>query len=389
MPVQKHYSMSQQKPIYLDHHSTTPVDPRVVSAMEPYWSVDFGNPSSHQHSFGWDAKAAVEKARKQVAGLLGAQAREIIFTGSATENINWLSWSLRELLISGQPVHAITSTVEHSATREAFLRLEKWGAKITWLYVDPFGRIRPEELAAALKPETRLVSLIYGHNELGSLNDLQAITQIVNASPAALHLDCAQSLTTVDMNVTKYPIDFVSISSHKLYGPKGIAALFVRRQPRAKIQLFPLLVGGEHESGLRASTVATPLAAGFGTACEIAHQEREHWLKRWSELALGFREALQPFGVTFNGLSPERLPQSVSTTFPIGGDLLLRGLQGHVAVSTGSACGPQSGPSRILLEIGLTPDKALSTLRFCLGRGTSVDQLQQVTSRLKSIMVGS
>jgi cysteine desulfurase len=374
----------QNSRIYLDYHATTPVDPCVLNAMQPFFSDTFGNAASHQHAFGWDAKNALESARKQVAGLVGALPREITFTSSVTENMNWIVRALREELLRGESVHAVTSVVEHSATRETFKALENWGASVTWLGVDKFGCIDPAELKKALTPRTRLVSLIYGHNELGSVNDLDGICGALAGSNVWLHLDCAQALTTQQVDVSTYPIDLLSISGHKMYAPKGVAALYQRSRPK-RVRLEPLLIGGSQESGLRASTVPTALAVGLGEACKIAAAERDQWVQTWAHLAQEFRQGLVPLGAQFNGLSPKRLPQSVSVTFPVMVDQLFPALAAAgIAVSSGSACGPQDGPSPALLAIGLSREQALSTLRFCLGRSTTPAQLKQVTEVLKN-----
>ena len=383
MLVNLWYRLLVEKPanIYLDHHATTPLDPRVRESMLPYWSEKFGNPASHQHSYGWEAKAALELARKQVAELVGALPREIIFTSSVTENFNWLGFDLRERIIAGESVHVITSSVEHSAAREVFARLQNWGADITWLPVDQNGCVSPADVRANLRPSTQLVSLIYGHNEVGSLNPVQEIAEITRDAGVLLHLDCSQALSTVEADVNKLPADLVSISGHKIYGPKGAAALYMRSRP-TRVRLKPMIVGGSQESGLRAGTVALPLVVGLGQACALAKLERTELAGKLLNLRAQFLAELKPLDVRVNGLSPERLPQSMSVTFPVTYDQIFPFLPG-VAVSSGSACGPNEGPNPVLLKMGFTEKEALSTLRFCLGRFTTEKDVQTVTAMLK------
>ena len=367
--------------IYLDHHATTPVDPRVLDAMLPYFTRLYGNAASRNHAFGWAAEEAVEQARSQVARILGATAKEIVFTSGATESINLALKGAAEVY-EAKGKHLITSVVEHKATLDTCASLESKGFRVTVLGVDRHGRVRPEELEAALTPETLLVSLIHGNNEVGTLHDLTTLGAICRAHGALFHVDAAQTVGKVPIDVEAMRIDLLSISGHKLYAPKGVGALYVRRK-NPRVRLAPQMHGGGHERGLRSGTLNVPGIVGLGKACEVAMAEMTEEAARVGALRdrlfQGLSAALP--GVALNGHPTERLPGNLNVSFEgVAGENLMSGLT-EIAVSSGSACTSASlEPSHVLTAMGIPDALIHGSIRFGLGRGTTEAEIDRTLS---------
>lgn len=364
--------------IYLDHHATTPVDPRVLDAMLPYFTRHFGNAASRNHAFGWAAEEAVEQARSQIARLIGATAKEIIFTSGATESINLAIKGAAEIYAS-KGMHLVTTAVEHKATLDTCAYLESRGFRVTILGVDRYGRIRPEDLEAALTPETILFSVIHGNNEVGTIHDLAPLGAICRAKGVLFHVDAAQTLGKVPIDVEAMQIDLLSMSGHKVYAPKGVGALYVRRK-NPRVRLVPQVHGGGHERGLRSGTLNVPGIVGFGKACAIAEEEMSAEAARIAglreRLYRGLCDALP--GVTLNGHPTERLPGNLNVSFEgVAGQNLMKGLT-EIAVSSGSACTSASlEPSHVLTAMGLEPELIHGSIRFGLGRGTTEAEIDR------------
>lgn len=368
-------------PIYLDHLATTPLDPRVLEAMVPFFTTHFGNPSS-AHPYGWQAKEATESSRNAVAGLLGVSAREIVFTSGATEANNLAIRGLAARHPDGG--HIITSVTEHPAVLDVCETLSRSGIEVTYLSVDVDGQIDPDELQRQLRDDTFLVSLMAANNEIGTLQPLEQIGLVLKDHPAVWHCDAAQAVGKIPLDVRALGIDMLSMSAHKLYGPKGQGALYVRRR-RPAIRLQPLQEGGGQERGIRSGTLNVPGIVGLGRACELAAAELEPEMKRLVQL----RERLigglgQKLNLTINGQGQQRLPGCVSVCFAgaDGTGLMLR-LQHEVALSAGAACASgHAGPSHVLSAIGLSDAQASSTLRFGLGRRTTQEQIDTVIEKV-------
>lgn len=382
-PPQRAESRPVQRPIYLDHHATTPCDPRVVEAMLPYLTEEFGNPASRTHAFGWSAEAAVEGAREQVARAVGASPREIVFTSGATEANNLaLFGAARALRDRGGRV--VTCTTEHRAVLDPCAALEREGFRVSYVGVDGDGLIDPDAFAEALCPGTVLVSVMHANNEIGVIQDVAPLAALAHERGALVHCDAAQSVGKVPVDVHALGVDLLSISGHKLYGPKGIGALYVRRrQPRLRLQ--PLQVGGGHERGLRSGTLPTPLCVGLGRACEIAGEEMEAEAARVGALRDRLWEGLRARlpAVRLNGHPTRRLPGNLNVSFDgVEGEALLVGLP-ELAVSTGSACtSATQTPSHVLRALGLGEARALSSLRFGLGRRNTADEIDLAADRV-------
>lgn len=364
--------------IYLDHHATTPVDPRVLDEMLPYFTRHFGNAASRNHAFGWAAEEAVEQARSRVARLIGASPKEIVFTSGATESINLALKGACEIYApKGQ--HLVTTAVEHKATLDTSHYLESLGYRVTVLGVDADGRIRPEELEAALTPETILFSLIHGNNEVGTLHDLAPLGALCRAKGVLFHVDAAQTAGKIPLDVEAMQIDLLSISGHKLYAPKGVGALYVRRK-NPRVRLAPQMHGGGHERGLRSGTLNVPGIVGLGKACAVAMDEMAEEAVRVSALRdrlyHGLCQALD--GVALNGHPTERLPGNLNLSFDgVAGENLMSGLT-EVAVSSGSACTSASlEPSHVLTAMGVPEARIHGSIRFGLGRGTTLAEIDR------------
>ncbi|WP_129139267.1 aminotransferase class V-fold PLP-dependent enzyme [Modicisalibacter coralii] len=358
-------------PIYLDYAATTPVDPRVAETMARYLTLDgvFANPASRSHMPGWQAEQAVEGARRQVADLIGADPREIVWTSGATEADNLaLIGFMRANRHRGN--HLVTSTIEHKAVVDTAQALEREGVEVTWLEPGHDGRIAPTRLAAAMRDDTVLVSLMAVNNELGTINDLAALSAVVHARDAVFHVDAAQAVGRIPLDVVDLGIDLMSLSGHKVYGPKGVGALYVRRSP--DIRLEALIHGGGHERGMRSGTLPTHQIVGMGEAFALAEAEGEADQARIATLAQRFLAELDDLqGVHRNTDVGVAVPNIVNLSFDgVDGESLLMALRG-IAVSTGSACNSASvEPSYVLKGIGVPRVRALTALRFSFGRFT-------------------
>lgn len=367
----------------MDHHATTPVDERVVAAMLPYLREHFGNPASRNHSFGWAAAAAVDTAREQVASLLHAEGREIVFTAGATESD---ALALRGVAAAAQERgdHIVTTAIEHKAILDCCKRLEREGIRVTVLPVEPDGLLDVDRLAAAITPRTILVSVMAANNEIGTLQPLAAIGALARERGFLFHTDAAQAVGKIPLDVDALGIDLLSCSAHKLYGPKGIGALFVRRRTR-HVRLVPILDGGGQERGLRSGTLNVPGIVGLGAACEIAAVEMEaeavRLLRLRNRLLDGIRGRLA--GVTVNGSLQKRLPGNLNLSFAgVQGESLLM-LLNDIALSPGAACdAANSEPSHVARAIGEPDDLARSALRFGLGRFNSEEEVDYVVDKV-------
>ncbi len=371
--------MSLKLPIYMDNHATTPVDPRVVEAMLPYLTEHFGNAASRNHAFGWAAEAAVEQAREQVAALIGATPKEIVFTSGATESDNMALKGVVEFY-GHKGNHLVTSPLEHKAVIDTARHLERQGTEVTWLEPDGEGMIHPAHVAAALRDDTLLVSLMHANNEIGTITDLGAIGAICKDRGVLFHTDAAQTAGKVPIDVEATGVDLLSISAHKLYGPKGIGALYVRRK-KPRVRVAPLLHGGGHERGMRSGTLPVYQIVGFGKACELALAEMEAETTRLTALRERLREKIlaQVPEVLVNGSMEQRLPGNLNISFTfVEGESLLMALR-DVAVSSGSACTSASlEPSYVLRAIGLDDENAHSSIRFGLGRFNTEEEVDYV-----------
>lgn len=371
------------RPIYLDNHATTRTDPRVVEAMLPYFSEAYGNPASRTHAYGWEAQEAVEKARGQVADLIGAASREILFTSGATEAINLALKGVARFQDS-RGRHIVTTAVEHKAVLDVCGALRKAGLEVTELAVDHSGRVSPEDVARAVRPDTILVSVIVANNEIGTLNPIAELGRLCKAHGVLLHGDAAQAAGKIPLDVEALGVDLLSLSGHKMYGPKGVGALFVRRR-EPRVRLVPLLDGGGQERGLRAGTLNVPGIVGLGAACALAAkempEERERIRALRDELERRLTAELEDLRV--NGDRTGRLDGNLSVSFGrVEGESLLASLRG-LAVSSGSACTsstPQS--SHVLRAIGLDPALAHATLRFGLGRFTTREEIDSAAAQV-------
>ena len=358
------------QPIYLDYAATTPVDSRVAAKMIPYLTERFGNPASRSHAFGWAAEGAVELAREQVAALINADPREIVWTSGATESNNLAIKGVARFH-AGRGKHLITVKTEHKSVLDPCRELEREGFAVTWLDVEPDGLLDLDKLAAAIRPDTILVSVMLVNNEIGVIQDVAAIGTLCRARGVIFHVDGAQATGKVDIDLAATPIDLLSLSAHKTYGPKGIGALYVRRKPR--IRLEALIHGGGHERGLRSGTLATHQIVGMGEAYAIARagmaaeNERIRWLRDrlWAGLAVMDE-------VYLNGDLDARVPHNLNVSFNyVEGESLLMGIK-QLAVSSGSACTSASlEPSYVLRALGRNDELAHSSIRFSIGRFTT------------------
>jgi cysteine desulfurase len=359
-----------RRPVYLDHQATTPLDPRVLEAMLPWLTGEFGNAASRQHAWGWAAESAVEAAREEVAAALGAEPREIVFTSGATESNN-LAILGAARAARGRGSHVVTSAVEHRAVLDPCRQLAAEGFEVTVLDPDPTGRVDPAALEAVLTDRTVLVSLMAANNEVGTLNPVAELAALSAARGVAFHTDAAQAFGKVPLDVASGAV-LVSLSAHKLYGPKGVGALYVRSRPR--VPLAPIVHGGGHERGLRSGTLNVPGIVGFGAAVRLAMRERDDDALRLAALRDRLDGAIRGAldGVTLNGAASERLPGNLSLSFAgLDGERLVASLR-DVAVSSGSACTTASGePSHVLGALGVPEALAKATLRFGLGRFTT------------------
>ena len=365
-------------PIYMDYHATTPVDPRVLEAMLPYFKGEFGNAASKSHAFGWRAEEAVEEARAQVASLIGATPRELIWTSGATESNN-LAIKGAAQFYREKGRHLVTVATEHKAVLDSMHALERDGWTVTVLPVAADGRVDPAAVKAALRPDTVLVSVMHANNETGVIQPIEQIGAITRAAGVLFHCDAVQSAGKIPFDVEKAEVDLASLSAHKLYGPKGVGALYVRRKPR--VRLVAQMDGGGHERGLRSGTLNVPGIVGFGAACALAAVERDAEAVRLLALRERLRAGLEA-GVdliTVNGSLRHRLPGNLNISFAyVEGEAMMMAIK-DVAVSSGSACTSASlEPSYVLRAMGIADEMAHSSIRFGLGRFTTEEEVDFV-----------
>ncbi|MDG0992680.1 MAG: IscS subfamily cysteine desulfurase [Luminiphilus sp.] len=371
-------------PIYLDYLSTTPVDPRVADAMSECLSMEgtFGNPASRSHVFGWKAEEAVENARAQIADLINADPREIVWTSGATESDNLaIKGAAHFYRKKGQ--HIITSKIEHKAVLDTCRQLEREGFEVTYLEPNKAGLTTPESVQAALRPDTVVVSVMHANNEIGVVNDIAGIGEVCRAAGIIYHVDAAQSTGKVPLDMETMKVDLLSMSAHKMYGPKGVGALYVRRKPRVRLEAQ--MHGGGHERGMRSGTLATHQAVGFGEAARIAKEEMVDETERLMNLRARFWDGLKDMQeVHINGDVDRRLPGALNVSFAfVEGESLLMSLK-DLALSSGSACTSASlEPSYVLRALGLNDELAHSSLRFSFGRFTSEADIDHAITQVR------
>ncbi len=374
-------------PIYMDYHATTPVDPRVVEAMLPYFTQHFGNSASRNHSFGWAAEEAVETARKQVADLIGANPKEIIFTSGATESNNLAIKGVAEMYRE-KGNHIITCVTEHKAVIDTCKKLEKQGGRVTYLPVQKDGRINLDELRAAITDKTILISIMTANNEIGVLQPIAEIGAIAKEKGILFHTDAVQAVGKVPVDVMQLKVDLLSLSAHKMYGPKGVGALYVRRR-NPRVLLAEQISGGGHERGMRSGTLNVPGIVGLGKAAAICKAEMatesERLRKLRDRLNEKFHKSLDE--IYINGSMEHRLPHNLNISFAyVEGESLLMGIN-DVAVSSGSACTSASlEPSYVLKALGAGDDLAHSSIRFGLGRWTTDEEVDYVVDKLTNVV---
>ena len=375
-------------PIYMDNHATTPLDPRVLETMMPYLTGIFGNAASRNHSFGWEAEAAVEKAREQIAKLIGATSKEIIFTSGATESDNLALKGIAEMYRE-RGNHIITQVTEHKAILDTCKRLEKNGYRVTYLPVKADGLIDLEDLKRAIDEKTILVSIMAANNEIGVLQPIREIGKICREKSVLFHTDAVQSVGKVPIDVNADFIDVLSLSGHKIYGPKGVGALYVRRR-NPRVQIAAQIDGGGHERGMRSGTLNVPGIIGLGKACEIAQTEMDSeaaYLRNLRDRLKAKLEAALDY-VHVNGSWEHRLPGNLNMSFVyVEGESLLMGIN-DIAVSSGSACTSATlEPSYVLKALGLGDDVAHSSIRFGLGRFNTVAEVDYVAAKVIDVVL--
>jgi cysteine desulfurase len=370
------------QPIYLDYQATTPLDPRVLEAMMPYFTHQFGNPHSRSHSYGWEAEEGVEKARGQVAKLIGADEKEVIFTSGATESNNLAIRGVAEFY-KDRKNHIVTTVTEHKCVLDTCRHLEQQGFEVTYLPVQKNGLIDLEALRAAVTDKTVVVSVMAVNNEIGVIQPLAEIGRICREKKAFFHTDAAQAAGKIALDVEAMNIDLMSISGHKIYGPKGIGALYVRRKPR--VRLVPLIVGGGQERGFRSGTLPTPLCVGLGEAAEIAMKEMDGEAERLTKLQARLLKGLQDRlpEIFVNGDLKHRIPGNLNISFAyVEGESLMMGIK-NLAVSSGSACTSASlEPSYVLRALGVEEELAHTSLRIGLGRFTTEHEVDTAVEEL-------
>jgi len=375
-------------PVYLDNNATTPCDPRVVEAMIPYFTENFGNAASRNHPFGWQAEEAVDYAREQVAKLVGADPKEIIFTSGATEADNLAIKGVFEMYAS-KGNHIITATTEHKAVLDTCKHIEKLGGEVTYLEVQADGLIDLNDLEAAIKPNTILIAIMYGNNEIGVVQPIRQISAIAKRNGILFFTDAVQAVGKIPVDVIKDGIDIMAFTAHKMYGPKGVGALYVRRKnPRVKVTAQ--LDGGGHERGMRSGTLNVPGIVGFGKAAELARLEMEHDAKRLGALRDKLETELLKIEEAYvNGNRDHRLPHVANISFKhVEGEGLLMGFNKNIALSSGSACTSASlEPSYVLKALGLGDDLAHSSLRFGLGRFTTEEQIDYTIEQISKTVL--
>lgn len=378
-------------PIYLDYSATTPVDPRVAEKMIPYITEDFGNPASRSHAYGWSAEKAVENARREVALLVNADPREIVWTSGATESNN-LAIKGAGNFYSTKGKHIITSATEHKAVIDAVREMERLGFEATYLEPEPNGLINLEKFKAAIRPDTVLTSIMLVNNEIGVVQDIESIGNICRENNVIFHVDAAQATGKVKIDLATLPVDLMSFSAHKTYGPKGIGALYVRRKPRIRIEAQ--MHGGGHERGMRSGTLATHQIVGMGEAFRIAREEMDEENKRIRDLHQRLVKGLTEIEETYvNGDLTSRVPHNINVSFNfVEGESLIMAIK-DIAVSSGSACTSASlEPSYVLRALGRSDELAHSSIRFSIGRFTkesdvdfTIDLIKQKIGKLREL----
>ncbi|TAG25084.1 MAG: IscS subfamily cysteine desulfurase [Burkholderiales bacterium] len=369
-------------PIYLDYSATNPCDPRVVDAIIPWLREHFGNPASRSHAWGWEAEAAVEKAREHVAALIGADPREIVWTSGATESNN-LAIKGAAGFYKTKGKHLITVKTEHKAVLDTMRELERQGFEVTYMDVQADGLLDLEAFKAAIRPDTILASVMFVNNEIGVIQDIAAIGKICREKGVIFHVDAAQATGRVDIDLTTLPVDLMSLTSHKTYGPKGIGALYVRRKPRIRIEAQ--MHGGGHERGMRSGTLPTHQIVGMGEAYRIAKEDMHEENKRITALQQRLMNGLKGIEQVFiNGHETQRVPHNINMSFNyVEGESLIMGIKG-LAVSSGSACTSASlEPSYVLRALGRSDELAHSSLRMTIGRWTTEEEIDFAISTIK------
>ena len=379
--------MAVKLPIYFDNHATTQVDPRVVQAMLPYFTEKFGNAASRNHPFGWAGEEAVENARTQVASLIGATPKEIIFTSGATESDNLMIKGVAEMYRE-KCNHIITQAIEHKAVLDTCKRLEKDGFEVTYLPVQRDGRVDPEDVRKAITPKTILITIMYANNEIGVINPIAEIGKIAKERGIFFAVDGVQAVGKIPVDVQTDNIDLLAISAHKIYGPKGVGALYVRRR-NPRVQLSAIIDGGGHERGMRSGTLNVPGIVGLGAACEIAQKEMTEEAARLRKLRDRLKAGLEAKldEVFINGSMEHRLPHNLNMSFAyVEGESLLMGIN-DIAVSSGSACTSATlEPSYVLKALGVGEDLAHTSIRFGLGRFNTEEEVDYVTDKMVTVV---
>jgi cysteine desulfurase len=370
-------------PVYMDNHATTPVDPRALEEMLPYFQDRFGNAASRNHQFGWTAEEAVDRARRQVAALINANPKEIVFTSGATESDNLALKGVAEMYAQ-KGDHIITCVTEHKAIIDSAKHLEKNGIRVTFLPVDKLGMIDLDELEAAITDKTILISIMMANNEVGVLQDVKEIGRIAREKGVLFHTDAVQAVGKVPFDVQEMNVDIASISAHKMYGPKGVGAIYVRRR-KPRVLLSPLIDGGGHERGMRSGTLNVPGIVGFGKAAELAAEELEEEMARIFQLRERLRTTFEENldEVFINGDLERRVPGNLNMSFAyVEGESLLMGID-NIAVSSGSACTSASlEPSYVLKALGVGEDLAHTSIRFGIGRFNTEEEVDYVAERV-------
>ena len=376
--------MTVHTPIYLDYSATTPVDPRVAAKMIPFLTENFGNPASRSHSFGWTAEKAVEEAREEVAKLVNADPREIVWTSGATESNNLAIKGAAHFYSATKGKHIITVATEHKAVIDPVRELEREGFEATFLQPEPNGLIDLEKFKAAIRPDTVLASVMFVNNEIGVIQDIEAIGNICRENNIIFHVDAAQATGKVEIDLEKLPVDLMSFSAHKTYGPKGIGALYVRRKPRIRIEAQ--MHGGGHERGMRSGTLATHQIVGMGEAFRIAREEMATENERIRRLRDRLLHGLQEIDEVYvNGDLEHRVPHNLNISFNfVEGESLIMAVK-DIAVSSGSACTSASlEPSYVLRALGRSDELAHSSIRFSIGRFTTEEDIDYTINLMKS-----
>ena len=376
--------MSLKFPIYLDNNATTRLDPRVLEVMNRYFLEDYGNSASRNHEFGWHAEDGVTKAREQVGDLIGASGKEIIWTSGSTESNNLAIKGVAEMY-GKKGGHIITALDEHKAVIDPCRRLQKNGFDVTWLEPDSAGVVSVEKIEAAMRDDTILVSIMWANNEVGVINPIAEIGKLCKSRGVIFHTDATQAVGKIEIDVEAAGVDLLSASAHKLYGPKGVGCLYVRRR-RPRVRLTAIIDGGGHERGMRSGTINVPGVAGMGEACEIAGKEMTSEAERLGRmrdrLEVGITEGME--GTKINGVEAARLPHTTNVSFAwVEGESLMMAIK-EIAVSSGSACTSASlEPSYVLKSLGIGDDLAHSSLRFGLGRFTTDEEIDYTIAKVK------